>query len=129
MHMRPFNRGDRVGALIQETLSGLLKKSIKDPRLSSAVITGVKMSADLKFAKIYFVVSDLVATKEEALAGFQKAKGYIKYSLAQQLNLRYMPDLNFFYDNSINHGFHIDSILKKLEKGHAENHKPPEQEQ
>jgi len=127
--MKPFNRADRVAALIQEAVSILLKKSIKDPRLKSASITGVKMSADLKHAKIYFVVSDRVAIKEEAIAGFQKAKGYIKYNLAQQLNLRYMPDLNFFYDNSINQGFHIDSILKKLEKGHAENHQPPEKEQ
>lgn len=127
--MKPFNRADRVGALIQEVLSVLLKKSIQDPRLQSASITGVKMSADLKFAKIYFVISDRVATKEDALAGFQKAKGYIKYTLAQELNLRYMPELNFYYDNSINHGFHIDSLLKKLEKGHAANHQPPEKEQ
>jgi ribosome-binding factor A len=126
--MRSFNRADRVGALIQETLSTLLKKSIKDPRINSAVITGVKMSPDLKLAKIYFVISKHIATKEEATAGFEKAKGFIKYSLAQELNLRYMPDLNFFYDTSIDYGFHIDSILKKLELGHAEDHKPPKKE-
>ena len=126
--MKPFNRADRVGGLIQETLSVLLKKSINDPRVQAATITGVKMSADLKLARIYFAISDLVATKEEAMAGFDKAKGFIKYSLAQQLNMRYMPELVFYYDKSIDHGFHIDSILKKLEKGHAENHQPPEKE-
>ncbi|MCU0600678.1 MAG: 30S ribosome-binding factor RbfA [Desulfobacterales bacterium] len=127
--MKPFNRADRVGALIQETLSVLLKKSIKDPRLQAATITGVKMSADLKLARIYFVISDRVATQAEALEGFQKAKGFIKYTLAQQLNMRYMPELIFYYDKSLDHGFHIDSILKKLEQKHAQHHQPPEKEQ
>jgi ribosome-binding factor A len=127
--MKPFNRADRVAGLIQETLSVLLKKSIKDPRVQSATITGVKMSADLKLARVYFVISDRVATPEEALAGFQKAKGFIKYNLAQQLNIRYMPELIFYYDKSIDHGFHIDSILKKLEQEHAKHHQPPEKEQ
>jgi ribosome-binding factor A len=127
--MKPFNRADRVAGLIQEALSVLLKKSIKDPRVQTATITGVKMSADLKLAKIYFVTSDRVTTQEESLAGFQKAKGFIKYTLAQQLNMRYMPELVFYYDTSIEHGFHIDSILKKLEQGHAEHHQPPEKEQ
>ncbi len=127
--MKPFSRADRVGALIQEALSVLLIKSIKDPRVHSATITGVKMSADLKLAKIYFVISDRVTTQKDALAGFQKAKGFIKYSLAQQLNIRYMPELIFYYDHSIDYGFRIDSLLKKLEQRHAENHQPPENEQ
>jgi ribosome-binding factor A len=126
--MKPFNRADRVAALIQEALSVLLIKSIKDPRVHSAIITGVKMSADLKLAKVYFVISSHVATQEEALAGFQKAKGFIKYTLAQQLNMRYMPELIFYYDKSIDHGFHIDSILKKLEQGHDKHHQSPEKE-
>jgi ribosome-binding factor A len=127
--MKPFNRADRVAGLIQEALSVLLKKSIKDPRVQAATITGVKMTSDLKLAKVYFFVSDRVATQEEALAGFQKAKGFIKYTLAQQLNMRYMPELIFYYDTSIERGFHIDSILKKLEQKHDRNHQPPEKEQ
>jgi ribosome-binding factor A len=126
--MKPFHRADRVGALIQEALSVLLIKSIKDPRIHTATITGVKMTADLKLARIYFVISDRVASRENAMAGFQKAKGFIKYTLAQQLNMRYMPELIFCYDKSIDQGFYIDSILKKLEKGNAEHHQSPEKE-
>ena len=96
--MKPFNRSDRVGALIQEALSNLLIKSIKDPRIGSASITGVKMTADLKIAKVYFAITDRVTSKEDAAAGFKKAKGYIKNCLARQLKLRYMPELQFYYD-------------------------------
>jgi ribosome-binding factor A len=106
----------------------VLKKSIQDPRLQTAVITGVKMSPDLKLAKIYFVVSDRVSTREEAISGFQKATAFIKYSLAREINLRYMPDLKFYYDESIDYGFHIESILKKIEKEDATGNRSTETE-
>ncbi len=126
--MKPFARADRVSALIQESLSLLLKKSIKDPRLETAVITGVKMSPDLKLARVYFVISDRSVSKADALEGFDKAKGFIKYTLAQELNLRYMPDLRFYYDESIDYGFHMDSVLKKIVKDDTADYKPPEEE-
>ncbi len=122
--MKSYTRGDRVAGLVQEALSGVLKKSIQDPRLTSVVITGVKMSPDLKLAKVYFVVSDRVSTREEAIEGFKKAAPFIKYSLAQEINLRYMPDLKFYYDESIDYGFHIESILKKIKNNDATGHHP-----
>ena len=54
--MIPFSRADRVSGLIQEVLSELLKKKIRDPRLAMATITSVKMSRDLKLARIYFTI-------------------------------------------------------------------------
>jgi ribosome-binding factor A len=64
----------------------------------------------------------MAATKDEAFAGFEKAKGFIKYTLAQKLKLRYMPELQFYYDNSIDYGFHIDSVLKNIENEHTTDH-------
>jgi ribosome-binding factor A len=126
--MKPFTRSVRVGALIQERLSELLKKSIQDPRLASASITGVEMTADLKIARVFFVTGDRAISKTEAAAGFEKAKGYIKYSLAQQLNLRYMPEFQFYYDESIDYGFHIDSVLKEIQDNDAKNNSPTDKE-
>lgn len=128
MNIKPFVRSDRVSGLIHEALSRLLQKSISDPRLESVSITGIKMSPDLKLAKIYFVISDHISTKEEAFTGFKKAKGFIKYTLAQKLKLRYMPDLQFYYDDSIDYGFHMNSVLKKIENDHTTNNQPPEKE-
>jgi|APLow6443716910_1056828.scaffolds.fasta_scaffold123511_2 ribosome-binding factor A len=122
MNTKPFDRASRVGALIHEAISGLLKSAINDPRLASTTVTGVKMTPDLKLAKIYFVISAMAATKDEAFAGFEKAKGFIKYTLAQKLKLRYMPELQFYYDNSIDYGFHIDSVLKNIENEHTTDH-------
>ncbi|MFP3998465.1 MAG: 30S ribosome-binding factor RbfA [Desulfosalsimonas sp.] len=116
--MKPYGRAERVGGLIQQTLSEMLNKSIKDPRLRTVSITGVKMTADLKLARIYFVNSGHFSTREEASAGFAKARGYIKHTLAQELELRYMPELRFFYDDSIEYAAHINGVIKRL---HDEN--------
>jgi ribosome-binding factor A len=112
--MTSFSRADRVSGLIQEALSDLIKKSIHDPRLHMATITKVRMSADLKLARIYFVVSGDEKRSGDAAKGFESARGFIKRNLAAKLGLRYMPDLKFFYDDSFDYGSHIDQLLEKI---------------
>jgi len=112
--MTPFSRADRVSGLIQEILSNLLKKDIHDPRLHMATITNVKMSRDLKLARIYFSIYGDSNKREAAAKGFESARGFIKRSLARKLSLRYMPDLIFFYDDSFDYGSHIDELLKRI---------------
>ncbi len=110
--MIPFARSDRVSGLIQKVLSEILQKDIKDPRLKMATVTGVEVSRDLKLARIYFTTPDGEQKKDAAIKGFNSARGYIKRTLAHELNLKYMPDIKFFYDASIEHGEHIDRLIK-----------------
>jgi ribosome-binding factor A len=112
--MMPFSRADRVGGLIQKVLSDILKKSIRDPRLEMTTITKVRMSPDLKLARIYFAVYGGRIRSNAASEGFTSAQGFLKRSLAHQLGLRYMPDLKFFYDDSIDYASHIDQLLKTV---------------
>ena len=120
--MKSFPRSDRVGGLIKKNLSDLLQKKIKDPRLQMTTITNVKMSADLRLARIYFIKSGGEKSKVEAIEGFKNALGYVKRTLARQLGLRYMPELKFFYDESFDHGSHIDKILHSLDiKNESDN--------
>lgn len=112
--MIPFSRADRVSVLIQEVLSELLKKNIHDPRLAMATITSVKMSRDLKLARIYFTIYGSGEKSEAAAQGFESARGFIKRSLAPRLGLRYMPDLKFFYDDSFEYGSRIEQLLGKI---------------
>ena len=112
--MKPFARSDRVGCQIQKVLSDILLKRVKDPRLKSASITGVKMSRDLRIARVYFITSDNQNTVDKTIDGFKSALGYVKYKLAAELGLRYMPELRFFYDESFEYGVHIDTILSRI---------------
>jgi ribosome-binding factor A len=125
--MKNFLRADRVGGQLQRVLSDILRKEINDPRLESALITGVKLSPDLKAARIYFTVSGGKVGKEAAAAGFEQALGYLKRTLARQLGLRYMPNLIFLYDESIDYGSHIDQLLRSLKTDDESNHTPSEE--
>jgi len=120
--MRPFARADRVAGLIQKLLAELLYKDIKDPRLKATSITGVKVAADLKSARVYFITSGDAKRRQDAAEGFKKALGYLKRELAQRLSLRYMPELKFFYDDSFDYGTRINTILKSLKTENESNH-------
>ena len=120
--MTAFSRADRVSGLIQEVLSDLLNKSIHDPRLQMATITRVKMSPDLKLARIYFSIYGDDNKSEAAAKGFESARGFIKRNLARKLGLRYMPDLHFFYDDSFDYSSPIDKLLKKISTNNGPDH-------
>ena len=113
--MRPFARADRVGAEIQKVLSDLLLRKIKDPRLRMMLITGVKMTSDLKLARVYFTITGREVNQDDIMAGLKSAGGYFKRSLAQQLNLRYIPTLEFYHDDSFEYGDRIDRLLKSVQ--------------
>lgn len=113
--MKPYARSERVGGHIQKVMADVLQKYVKDPRLEMATITSVKVSRDLRTARIYFITSGNKKNRQKAAEGFQSAAGYVKRTLARHLGLRYMPDVQFYYDNSFDYGSHIDKILKSIE--------------
>ena len=112
--MRPFSRSNRVSGLIQQALSEILRKRIKDPRLEMTTISAVKMSRDLKIAKIYYTAQACEKNKEATAAGFKDAAGFIKRALGRQVHLRYMPELKFFLDESFDYGSRIEKLLASL---------------
>jgi ribosome-binding factor A len=114
--MTAYSRADRVGGLIQRTLSDLLLRSVKDPRIQQATITHVKVTRDLRIARIYFSVSGGPRSVEAAAAGFASALGYVRRTLADRLGLRYMPEIEFFYDESFDYGSHIEQLLQSIDK-------------
>jgi ribosome-binding factor A len=123
--MMPFSRADRVAGLIQKILSNIIRKDIHDPRLKMTTITGVKMSRDLKFANIYFISAGGRQNSRAAAEGFTSAGGFIRRSLAGELNLRYMPELRFFYDESFDYGSRIDELLKSITTDDGSDHSSP----
>ena len=119
--MKPYARSERVGGHIQKVLADVLHKHVKDPRLEMATITGVQVSRDLRTARVYFTTSGNKKRSQEAAEGFKSAAGYVKRTLAQHLGLRYMPDVQFCYDNSFDYGSHIDKVLKSINTDNGSN--------
>lgn len=125
---KPFARADRVAALIREALSDVLRRQIKDPRLEGVLITGVVPSKDLKTARVYFAPTGGPARAEGAAEGFEKARGFIKRTLGRELDLRYLPELRFFYDTSFDYGERIEKVLKSLKSDERTDSDAPEEE-
>jgi ribosome-binding factor A len=124
--MKSYTRSDRVGGEIQRMISDILRRDISDPRLNRVTISGVKMSKDLRSARIYFTLSEGKYTRKDASEGFDSALGYIKRTLASQLGLRYMPGVRFIYDESFDYGSHIDRVFKTIDTADGSSHTPLE---
>jgi len=109
-----FKRAYRVAGLIQKELSDLLATKIKDPRLDLVTITRINVTSDLRSARVYFSVVESQERGPGAMAGFESAMGYLKRELSHRLNLRYMPELKFVYDESFDRADAIDKIFKTI---------------
>jgi ribosome-binding factor A len=120
----PFKRADRVSGLIREELSQVLLREVKDPRLHAVVITAVRVSTDLRHARILFTASARPGGMEEVLAGLQSAAGFLRGHLGRALRLRYAPELTFEADESVERSLHVAALLKQV----AARKEAPEEE-
>jgi len=109
-----YQRADRVGDLILEVIAELLRKDIRDPRVQAVALTGVKVSQDLRHARVYFNLLGGQNDRSEALAGLQSATGFIRSKVAKQLKLRVVPAIEFTYDNTEDEAQRIDELLKQV---------------
>jgi ribosome-binding factor A len=107
-------RPESVGRNIQVELSKILREDSRDPSLRDLTISGVKMSKDLRTAKVY--VSTLDDREEEILAGLSRANAFLRRQVAQRVQMRHMPELFFAIDHSLEYGSHIDQLLSQLDK-------------
>jgi ribosome-binding factor A len=111
-----YQRSDRVGDLLVEMISELLREQIQDPRVATVTLTGAKVSKDLRHARMYFTILGGQADKREVLAGLRSATGFIRSRVGRELKLRYVPTLEFFYDESEDEAARIDELLKQVQK-------------
>lgn len=106
---------DRVNSEIRKILMEIIREDIKDPRVSECdmlSIMDVDTTGDLKYCTVY--VSVMGGKPEEVIKGLNAAKGYLRNELFARLKVRAVPELTFRLDKSVDYGFKIDNILKRL---------------
>jgi len=111
---KEFSRTLRVAEVLRRELARILQRGVKDPRLSMLTITEVDLSKDLSYAKIYVTSLEKEPDKKKILQGLESAKGFLRRELAGCVGLRAMPELRFFYDDTVEEGNRIAGILDKL---------------
>jgi ribosome-binding factor A len=111
------NRPKRLGELLKKEISDLILREIKDPRIGFVSITEVELTPDLRHAKVFISVLGSESERKATLAGLRSATGFIRREIGNRLRLKYIPELNIIYDNSIEHGSRIleliDSVVEK----------------
>lgn len=111
----PNRRQARLGDLLIEEISQLLVRGIKDPRVDGVTLTGCEVSRDGRDAKVFFTThAGEESRPAEALTGLESAAGFIRRHLAQNLDLRHIPNILFRYDDSFDRAIRIETILHDL---------------
>lgn len=109
-----YKRSERVASLIQEEVSKMLVHELRDPNLAMVTITKVRLTDDLRDAKIYYSVLGDDDRKQEVSEALDRAKGRIRSELGRRIKLRFVPTIRFFYDDTTEYANHIESLLKKI---------------
>ena len=104
---------DRINSNMVKEISYILETEIKDEDIKFVTVTDCKVTNDLSFARVYVTVLD-DNKKEQTLKALDKAKGFIRKVLSERMELRHIPELNFVYDESLENGMNIESIINKI---------------
>ena len=108
---REFSRNQRLGAQLQRILSELIRFETKDPGLVDVSLTIVELSKDLSVAKIYFSLLNPDDDPQPAIEGLQRASGFLRRRLGNELSVRHVPELRFVHDDSVAHGAEISRLI------------------
>lgn len=113
--MKTNIKTERLNHAIQEEISMILMREIKDEAIKFVTITGVETTTDLSFSKVYYTVLD-DTKKEETKEALERAASFIRTKLAERIEIRHTPELKFIYDTSIAYGNHIEKIIEEIKE-------------
>jgi len=112
-------RQERVAEMVLRELSQLLLRDLKDPRLRGVTLTRVRMSDDLRHARIFFSHFQGHQVATESVKGFRSASGFIRRQIGRVLQLRYTPELDFEFDAGIENAARVDELLRADRPKHS----------
>lgn len=104
-------KNERINSNLQKEMSYIIANEVKNPNIKFVTITACDVTSDLSYAKIYFTTLD---DANETLKALKSAKGFIRKTLADRIELRHIPELEFIYDESIEYGKRIEEKIKEI---------------
>ena len=120
MTNKAFPRSRRIAQQIQQTLSELIRRELRDPRLGMITLTEVRVSKDLSYAKVFFSV--LGAQPQQAQEILEAAAPILRGPLGRALGIRHSPELRFVHDELIESGARLSELIHKAVKDDAARH-------
>jgi ribosome-binding factor A len=104
----------RVADQIKNEMAWLIDHKLKDPQLGFVTLTRVKLTSDLKLASVYFSVFGKDADPQKSAEILNKAGHFLRRELSEKIEMRFIPNLRFFYDDSLEYSERIQKLFKKI---------------
>lgn len=109
----PGRRPERLGEQIRQEISALVVSELRDPRIGFSTIIAVRVTPDLRHARVAVSVLGSAQEQQQTLEGFRAAASYIRRELAHRLDIRRVPELEFTLDRSAEQAARIDELLRQ----------------
>jgi ribosome-binding factor A len=106
-------RANQIADTIWKQLAFTLKRSISDPRLQTVTVTGVDVSSDLHHARVFVTMRDM-DNRDDMMKALKKAAPFLRHQLSKETALRVVPVMHFYFDESIDRGVKLSSLINKL---------------
>lgn len=104
----------RIQDQIRRVLTEIIESKVNDPRIQGVYITDISVDRELDFANVYVSALSGAEQAGEILQGLQKASGFLRYSLSQEIKLRVMPKLRFYWDDTPERADRIEILLEEI---------------
>ncbi|HEC8324089.1 TPA: 30S ribosome-binding factor RbfA [Providencia rettgeri] len=117
---KEFSRAQRVAQEMQKEIAIILQREIKDPRIGMATVSGVELSRDLAYGKVFVTFFNITNDKSEeemvadGIKALNEAAGFIRSLIGKAMRLRIIPELTFEYDNSLVDGMRMSNLVSNV---------------
>jgi len=112
--MLPYKRSQRVSDLLRREIADIIIHRLKDPRISFVTVTGVDVTDDIKIARVYVSIFH-DEDRKTTLEILNSAKSFIRSELSKRLRMKFIPNVEFKLDTSIEYGNRIEKLFKEIE--------------
>lgn len=120
---REFPRTRRVGEQMRRELASLIRSEIDDPRMAMVSITSVEVSRDFAHAKVYVTILGDPASRGAMVAALNQAAPMLRHELGRIMHIRTIPQLAFRYDEAVERGAHLSTLISAAVAADAARHR------
>jgi ribosome-binding factor A len=117
----------QVADEIQQIISVLLQREVKDPRLGFVTVIKAEVTSDLKYSTVYVSVLGSAEEQKASMEALTSSRGFLRRELASRMSMRFVPELRFKLDRGVEYSDHINRLLNELKQ--AEESKPAGQDE
>lgn len=109
-------RLSRVEEACREVIAQVIQREVKDPRVGFVTVTGVRLSPDLRHARIYVSIMGDPDEVARSMAGLESARGYMRAALGRRLRIKNLPEITFELDHATEESLHLAGLLRRVEE-------------